>query len=139
MATLKTKPTNRSVHGFLEAIQDPQKKQDSLDILGILTEKSGVNPKMWGNSIIGFGEYHYKYKSGREGDWMRIAFSPRKQNLTVYIMDGFEHHKALLNRLGKFKMGKSCLYIKKLTDVNKNVLCQLVEESLQNMNSRYPK
>ncbi|WP_371805180.1 DUF1801 domain-containing protein [Candidatus Lokiarchaeum ossiferum] len=138
MAALKTKANDKNVQAFLDTIQNPQKKQDSLAIMQILQEKSGNEPIMWGNSIIGYGKYHYKYKTGREGDWMRIAFSPRKQNLTLYIMDGFETHKELLNKLGKFKIGKSCLYIKKLADIDNKILSQLVEQSLHNMNTRYP-
>ncbi|UYP44590.1 hypothetical protein NEF87_000875 [Candidatus Lokiarchaeum ossiferum] len=138
MAVLKTKANDKNVQAFLDTIQNPQKKQDSLVIMQILQEKSGNEPIMWGNSIIGYGKYHYKYKTGREGDWMRIAFSPRKQNLTLYIMDGFETHKELLNKLGKFKIGKSCLYIKKLADIDNKILSQLVEQSLHNMNTRYP-
>ena len=94
---------------------------------------------MWGDSIIGFGKYHYKYASGREGDWMRIGFSPRKQNLTLYIMDGFEKYSELLESLGKYKTGKSCLYIKKMQDIDINILKELVKESLIHMEKLYPK
>ena len=92
---------------------------------------------MWGNSIIGFGKYHYRYKTGREGDWMRVGFSPRKQNLTLYIMSGFEEFQQLLEKLGKYKLGKSCLYIKKLQDVDEQILRELVKKSLEFIKKTY--
>ncbi|MEJ2757339.1 MAG: DUF1801 domain-containing protein [Anaerolineales bacterium] len=99
---------------------------------------TGETPQMWGDSIIGFGSYHYTYASGREGDWMLTGFSPRKQNLTLYIMDGFEEYEDLLKDLGKFKTGKSCLYINKLADVDTNVLKKLVKASVTHMKKAYP-
>jgi hypothetical protein len=94
---------------------------------------------MWGSSIVGFGSYHYRYESGREGDWFRTGFSPRKQNLTLYIMDGFEKYAALLERLGKFKTGKSCLYVRRLDDVDRKVLAKLIDKSLAHFEEKYGK
>ena len=138
MSNLKTKQNERSVEEFLEKIEDPEKKKASKQILKILETISKNEAKMWGDSIIGFGKYHYKYKSGREGDWMRIGFSPRKQNLTLYIMDGFEKYGELMENLGKFKTGKSCLYIKKLQDIDIKILKELIKESLIHMDSLFP-
>ena len=138
MSDLKTKQNEKSVEEFLEKIEDPEKKKASKQILKILETISKNEAKMWGDSIIGFGKYHYKYKSGREGDWMRIGFSPRKQNLTLYIMDGFEKYSELMEKLGKFKTGKSCLYIKKLQDIDIKILKELIKESLIHMDSLFP-
>jgi hypothetical protein len=135
MSDLKTKPNNADVEAFLNTIEDNQKKADSLDIVELMQEESGFVPRMWGDSIIGFGSYHYKYASGREGDWFLCGFSPRKQALTLYIMAGFEQYEDLLKSLGKFKTGKSCLYVKKLEDVNREVLRELVKLSVEHMAS----
>ena len=139
MSELKTKQNEKSVDEFIKKIEDPEKQKASRQILEILNEISKKKAKMWGDSIIGFGKYHYKYASGREGDWMRIGFSPRKQYLTLYIIDGFDKHNKLLEKLGKFKTGKSCLYIKKLQDININILKELMKNSLLNMEKLYPK
>ena len=138
MTELKTKQNESSVNDFIEKIEDPEKKKASKQIMKILETISKNKAKMWGDSIIGFGKYHYKYKSGREGDWMRIGFSPRKQNLTLYIMDGFEKYSELMEKLGKFKTGKSCLYIKKMQDIDINILKELVAESLLHMEKLFP-
>jgi hypothetical protein len=138
MAELKTKSTDNSVEAFLNSIADEQKKSDSYEILKMMHEASGEEPKMWGDSIVGFGQYTYKYASGRSGEWMRIAFSPRKQNLTIYIMPGFDIDKDFLKDLGKFKTGKSCLYVKKLDDIDRNKLRKLIDKSLDFMNEKYP-
>jgi hypothetical protein len=130
MAELKTKPTDASVDDFIKDIADERKRQDSRTILDLMKEVSGYEPRMWGDSIIGFGVEHYKYTSGREGDWPVIGFSPRKQNLTLYLMYGFEKHSDLLEKLGKHKIGKACLYINKLSDIDMPTLKQLVERSL---------
>ncbi len=113
MYELKTKLNDSSVEDFLNSIKEEKKRSDSLLILDLMREETGEEPKMWGQSIIGFGSYHYKYKSGQEGDWMLAGFSPRKQNLTIYIMPGFERYGDLMEKLGKYKTGKSCLYINK--------------------------
>ena len=118
MAELKTKPTTESVDKYLKAIPDPVKRQDSIALLKLMTEITGQKPKMWGPSIVGFGTYHYKYASGHEGDCAIIGFSPRKQNLTLYVLDGSAEENELLERLGKHSTGKCCLYIKRLGDVD---------------------
>ena len=134
----KTIANDASVTAFLDAIKDDQKREDSYKLLEIMTRLSGYPPKMWGSSIIGFGEYHYKYESGREGDMCRIGFSPRAQNLTLYIITGFSDYEEELSRLGKYKLGKSCLYIKRLSDVDEQVLEQLIIKDLNVMNEKYP-
>jgi hypothetical protein len=133
MAENKTKQNEQSVEGFLNRVPDEKKKQDSFAVLELMKEVTGMEPKMWGDSIVGFGTYHYKYASGREGDYMLAGFSPRAQNLTLYIMAGFDQYDTLLNKLGKFKTGKSCLYIKKIEDVDTDVLRELVKQSVQHM------
>jgi hypothetical protein len=134
MAELKTKQTDESVTEFLNGVPDEKKRQDSFAILELMTEVTGAEPRMWGESIVGFGSYHYRYASGREGDWFVTGFSPRKQNLTLYIMAGFDNYDHLLQNLGKHKTGKSCLYIKRLEDVDLDTLRELVSQSLQHMN-----
>ena len=126
MAELKTKPNDGDVEAFLAALEDAQKRSDSLVLLDLFRTVTGEPPKMWGTAIVGFGDYHYAYASGREGDWFVTGFSPRKQNLTLYCMGGYEPHGELLARLGKHKMGKGCLYINRLKDVDLDVLRELV-------------
>lgn len=133
MAELKTKKNDQSVEGFLASIENKQKREDSRTILALMEEVTGEEAVMWGTSIIGFGSYHYKYASGREGDWFLTGFSPRKQNLTLYIMAGFEEYEPLLTRLGKHSTGKSCLYVKKIEDIDLDVLRTLVERSVKHM------
>lgn len=133
MAELKTKVNEMSVEKFLEAIGDEKKRQDAGRLLEMMREITGEQAKMWGESIVGFGHYHYKYASGREGDWFVTGFSPRKQALTVYIMAGFEAYEALMKKLGRYKTGKSCLYIKSLDDIDVAILRQLIEESVRHM------
>jgi hypothetical protein len=133
MAELKTKMSDASVEAFLNGIDDEQKREDCFALLKLMKQATRAEPRMWGSSIVGFGTYHYEYASGREGDWMLAGFSPRKQNLTLYIMSGFEQYDALLKKLGKHSTGKSCLYIKKLQDVDMAVLKQLVEQSVKHM------
>ena len=133
MTGIKTKPNKRSVEQFLKKVEHPTKREDSFKILELMKEVTKEQPVMWGESIVGFGTYHYKYASGREGDWPIVGFSPRKQNLTLYIMSGFERYDEILKNLGKFKTGKSCLYINKLKDVNTKVLKELILESVEYM------
>lgn len=128
---LKTKVNDASVEGFLNSVTDEQKREDCFEILRLMGEVTNEEPKMWGSSIVGFGSYHYKGASGREGDWLLTGFSPRKENLTLYIMGGFDHHQDLLKKLGKHKTSVGCLYIKKLGDVDKEVLKELVAESVK--------
>jgi hypothetical protein len=128
-AELKTKVNESSVTGFLNGVEDEQKRKDSFEILRMIEQVTKEQPKMWGTSIVGFGSYHYKGKSGREGDWMIIGFSPRKQNLTLYLPGGLEHFQGLLSKLGKHSTGKGCLYIKRLSDVDVEVLKELIATS----------
>ena len=130
MAELKTKRNDQSVDEFLQAIPDERRRKDCYTVLELMKKVTGEEPKMWGDAIVGFGDYHYKYASGREGDWFFTGFSPRKQNLTLYIMSGFEEYNDLLNKLGKLKTGKACLYINKLKDVDLSVLRELVTKSV---------
>lgn len=129
MAELKTKPTNQSVEKFIKDIPDATKREDSRTVSALMAEISGHKPKMWGPSIIGFGSYHYKYESGQEGDWPMLAFSPRKQNLTLYLLQGLDEEKELLKKLGKHSTGRSCLYIKQLSDVDMPTLKKLIRLS----------
>jgi hypothetical protein len=133
VAELKTKVNDASVDKFLQSVKDEQVRDDCYKILDIMQKATKAEPKMWGTSIIGFGSYHYKGKSGREGDWMLTGFSPRKQNLTLYIMPGFDEYNDLMKNLGKYTTGKSCLYIKKLEDVDTKVLKELVAKSARKM------
>ncbi|GIK58152.1 MAG: DUF1801 domain-containing protein [Chloroflexi bacterium] len=133
MAELKTKENEGDVVAFLNGVADERKRQDSLAILALMQQVTQMEPKMWGDSIVGFGQYHYKYESGREGDWFLTGFSPRKQNLTLYIMAGFDGYDELMAKLGKHKTGKSCLYINKLADVDTAVLLELVAQSVEHM------
>jgi len=130
MAELKTKPSDSSVEEFLNSIEDETKRQDSFVVLDLMKQVTGADPVMWGSSIIGFGGIHYQYASGRTGDWFQVGFSPRKQNLTLYLTYDITGQADLLNRLGKFKTGKSCLYIKKLADIDLPTLKKLVERSV---------
>lgn len=130
MAELKTKVTRASVEKFLEGIKDEKKREDCFQLLKIMKKATKAEPKMWGTGIIGFGDHHYVYASGHEGDWFLTGFSPRAQNLTLYVMGGFD--TSTLKRLGKYKTGKGCLYINKLEDVDLKVLNELIVKSLKN-------
>ena len=136
MAELKTKPNKKSVQKFLDSVTGKQKREDSFKILKIMKDITGEEPVMWGDAIIGFGSYHYKYKSGREGDWFLIGFSPRKQNLTLYIMSGLKRYDDMLESLGKFKTSKVCLYINKLEDVNLNILKKIIKSSVTTLSKK---
>ena len=132
MAELKTKLTNASVDKFLKGVKDQQTRADCYQIIAMMNKATKAEPKMWGTSIIGFGNIHLKYESGRELDWFPIGFSPRKQNITLYLTGGLEQ-KELLDKLGKYSTGKGCLYIKKLSDVDIKVLNKLITTSVKNM------
>lgn len=138
MAELKTKANDQSVEEFLKAITPAQKQADSFDLLEMMKRLSGFEPTMWGDSIVGFGNYHYKYASGREGDWFRIGFSPRKQNFSIYLMscDAEKDLSAELQRLEKHKTGKGCLYINKLADIDTSVLEQMIVKALNSLAER---
>ena len=135
MSDLKTKQNNRNVEDFLNSVENEQKRKDSFRVLEIMKELTGEEAKMWGPSIVGFGTYTYKYASGKEGDWMKVGFSPRKQNLTIYIMTGFGYVEEFLPDLGKYKTGKSCLYLKKLDDVDQDILKKLISKSISKFES----
>ena len=135
---MKTTQNEKSVTKFLKNVENDRRREDGFEVLKLMQEVTSLEPKMWGDSIVGFGSYHYKYASGREGDWMLIGFSPRKQNMTLYIMDGFDEYYKLLSKLGKHKTGKSCLYINKLEDVDMGVLELLVKKSVEHMKKTNP-
>ena len=129
MAENKTKPTRASVEAFLNGLKDERVRRDTLSLLEVFKQVTKQEPQMWGSSIVGFGQYHYKYPSGREGDAPLTGFSPRKQNLTLYLMGGFDNYGELLGKLGKYTTGKGCLYIKTLSDVHLPTLKKLIRES----------
>ena len=137
MAELKTKANQQSVEDFLKSVEDPKKREDCFTLLELIVSISKEKPVMWGNSIVGFGTYHYTYASGREGDWMKIGFSPRKQALTLYIMSGFSEYESLLKKLGEYKTGKSCLYIKNLSRINISILKEIITHSIDTISKRY--
>ena len=133
MAELKTKPNKRSVAKFLQSIPDEKQRRDCLTLAEWMEQVTGAGPTMWGSGIVGFGEYHYHYASGREGDWFRIGFAPRKQNLTLYLMGGLDHHRELLAKLGKHKTGGGCLYIQSLDNIHKPTLKQIIRRTVTQM------
>ncbi len=133
MAELKTKRTDDNVDTFLKGVKDEQARADCYQIIEIMKKATKAEPKLWGTSIVGFGDYHYKYASGRENDWFQVGFSPRKQNLTIYLMGGLQDHDDLLAKLGKYTTGKGCLYIKTMEDVNTKVLQKLVNEAVKRL------
>lgn len=133
----KTKQTNENVEWFLSSIEEDQKREDCQNLLDIMQEITQQPPKMWGTSIVGFGEYHYKYKTGREGDWFLIGFAPRKQALTLYLMCDLSHDGLDFEGLGKYKKGKGCLYVKRLSDVNLNVLKRIIKDSIKIIEEKY--
>ena len=135
---MKTTPTTASVDAFLDALDDAAKQDDSRAVAAMMTEITGAPATMWGTSIVGFGNYHYRYASGREGDFFEAGFAPRKRALTLYVMAGFAQYETLLERLGKFTTGKSCLYVKRLADVDIGVLRELVAHSVNTIREKYP-
>ena len=138
MAENKTKPTQQDVVEFLDGVADKKKRKDSFALLELMKEVTGLEPVMWGDSIVGYGTYHYRYETGREGDMPLTGFSPRKQNLTVYITSGFDQYEPLLQQLGKHTTGKSCLYFKRLDDIDLSTLKELVRESVEHMQKTNP-
>lgn len=138
MADLKTQANDRSVQAFLAGVADVRRREDCLTLVQMMQDVTGAPARMWGDTIVGFGSYHYTYASGRTGDWPLIAFSPRKANLTLYIMAGFEAYETLLSQLGKHKTGKSCLYVKTLRDLDMDILKQLMTLSVEHMRATYP-
>jgi hypothetical protein len=136
VAELKTKRNRKSVKRFLEGVNDPGRREDARKVMALMEEVTGEKPEMWGDSIVGFGAYRYKYESGREGEWFLTGLSPRKANLTLYIMSGFSRYQELLEKLGKHKTGKSCLYISRLGDIDVKALRRLIKESVAHVGRR---
>lgn len=139
MAAAKTLPNDASVEEYLLSVENEDRRADTRAVIALMQQITGHPPVMWGDSIIGFDTYHYKYASGREGDWMISAVAPRKAALTVYIMAGFDRFGDLMQRLGKYKTGSSCLYLKKLSDADPDVLEELIKVSVAYMRETYPK
>jgi Domain of unknown function (DU1801) len=133
MAEPKTKPTNESVKDFLNRIPEAERREDCFAVAKMMEEITGEKPRMWGPAIVGFGSYHYKYASGHEGEWPMTGFSPRKKDLTLYIMMGFERHPDLMEKLGKHSHSKSCLYIKSLSDIHIPTLKKLIKIGLKEL------
>lgn len=138
MAENKTQPTKQSVPAFLASVEPAERRADCRTLAKLMREITKAPAKMWGTSIVGFGTYHYKYESGREGDFFLAGFSPRKNDLTLYIMAGFDRYDELMRKLGRHSTGKSCLYLKRLADVDMKVLKTLITESVRHMRKRYP-
>jgi len=138
MAELKTRENDGDVLAFLNAVPDESKRADAQRVMAIMCEVTGEEPRLWGDNIVGYGHYHYKYASGREGDWFLTGFSPRKANLTLYITSGFEQFEDLRARLGKHTVGKSCLYVKRLSDLDEATLRELIGRSVAHMRATNP-
>ena len=137
MSSNKTVETDNSVENFINAVENEQKRKDSWDVIALMSEITGKEPKMWGCSLVGFGQYHYKYESGREGDSFITGFSPRKSALTIYIMPGFKSYEKQMTILGPHKTGKSCLYLKNLEEVDRDVLKEIIRDSVKVMRQKY--
>jgi len=135
-AELKTQKTAASVEDFLNSIKDEQVRAECMEIAKMMKQATKAEAKMWGASIVGFGDFHYKYASGREGDWFLLGFSPRKQNLTLYIMGGLEQHAALLKKLGKHTTGVGCLYVKTLADIDKKTLKAIMADAVKDLKQK---
>jgi len=129
MAEIKTKVNDASVEAFINSVADESKRRDSFAILELMRKVTGEEPKMWGDAIVGFGKYHYKSKSGQEGDWFTTGFAPRKQNISIYLMCGFDAFGDKMDRLGNYKTGKGCLYINKLADIDVDLLEEMVRQA----------
>jgi hypothetical protein len=138
MAENKTQATDASVESFLSAVEPGRRREDGLALDRLFRRVTGWNPVMWGDSIVGYGQYHYRYESGREGDFLATGFSPRKSNLSLYIMPGYQEMGDMLDRLGKHKLGKACLYINKLADVDEDVVAEIIRAGLDDLGKRYP-
>ncbi len=138
MAQNKTQPTDQPVADFIASIAHPTRARDAAELVGIFTDATGFDPVMWGPSIVGFGRYHYRYATGREGDFLATGFSPRKTSLSIYIMPGYGAFDDILARLGKHKTGKSCLYVNKLDDIDLDVLRELIAAGLRDLSTHWP-
>lgn len=137
MAEPKTTRNRKSVKKFLNSVENARRREDAFTICGVMEKITKCKPEMWGDSIVGFGSYRYVYESGREGDWMLVAFSPRKTSLTLYIMNGFSEFEELLAQLGKHKKSKACLYINKLEDIDMKVLKKIIRASIKAIKKKY--
>lgn len=138
MSELKTKRTNDSVEAFIDAVENKQRREDAIKLLDIFDKATGLKPALWGTSIVGYGQYHYKSeRSSQEGDWPLVGFSPRKANLTIYAMPQIKNYAELLSKLGKHKTSVACIYINKLSDIDADVLGKIIEESLAEMKRLY--
>lgn len=138
MAQNKTQKTGADVEEFINSFANTeQKRQDSFELIRLMKAATGHEPRMWGPTIVGFGSYHYKYASGHEGDAPLVGFSPRKAEISLYVFTGLEEHEDLLKNLGKFKMGKACIYIKKLSDINPDVLNRLMKQTIKYLTEKY--
>ena len=137
MAELKTRPTRKSVNKFLNSVENERRRKDAFEVLPMFEKITGRKPVIWGDSIVGFSSYHYRHGSGQEGDWPTTGFSPRKQNLTIYIMPGFSKYQDLLKKLGKHKTSVSCIYINKLDDIDKGILKKIISKSVRDMERMY--
>ena len=138
MTQNKTVQTNASVDEFIASITHPTRRQDAAVLVDLFSNVTEFAPKMWGDSIVGFGQYHYRYATGREGDFLATGFSPRKSNLSIYIMPGYGDFSDILHNLGKHKLGKSCLYVNKLADIDLDVLAQLITAGLERLDQIWP-
>ena len=138
MAEPKTKQTTASVEEFINAVKDENMREDCWAVVKLMKDLTKAEPKMWGPSIVGFGLYTYKYASGKTGDWPLVGFSPRKQNLTLYVMAGFDEYDELMDKLGKFTCGKSCIYVKRLSDLHLPTLKKLITASIKHLRKTYP-
>ena len=137
MTENKTKESDASVDAFLDAVENDERRTDCKTLLNLMAEVTGSEPRMWGSSMIGFGSYHYRYASGREGDWFITGFSPRKKALTLYIMPGFDGYDELMGRLGKYTSGKACIYVRRLDDIDLEVVKEMVLASVLHMRAQY--
>jgi hypothetical protein len=138
VAELKTQPTDEDVAAFLAAVADPQRRADCEQLVAMMSRATGAPPRLWGSSIVGFGSYRYQYDSGRAGQWCEVGFSPRKGDLSVYLMAGFDGLDEALARLGRHKLGKSCLYVKRLADVDLAVLQAMIDHAVAEIRRRHP-
>ena len=138
MAEAKTRPTAVSVADFIAAVEDPRRREDASAVVALLTRATGLVPTMWGPSIVGFGRYHYRYESGREGDAPLVGFAPRKANLVFYMAAGEAARADVLNRLGKHRTGKGCVYVNRLSDIDPDVLAEMALGSIRTLQARYP-
>ena len=134
----KTQPTSVDVTTYINSIEDDSKRSDCLQLLELMKDVTGLEPQMWGKEMVGLGSYHYVGKSGREGDWFKTGFAPRKNNLSIYFIAGFANRGPILEKLGKHKLGKGCLYVKNLESINQEALKELISANVQEMNEMYP-